>query len=98
MSLKETNRFGRVPSAVPQEVAYPALFHFRIITEVQSFAEPDLVKLLEAYTVTAPLSASRASSAGRYHAYSVSVEIQSQAELHAFDAALKRVSGVRMVL
>ena len=98
MSLKETNRFDRATDSAPQEVEYPALFHFRIIAELQAFVEADLVALLAAYKVAAPLSASRASSAGRYHACSVSVEIRSRVELHDFDAALKRVPGVRMVL
>lgn len=81
-----------------REVVYPAEFHFRVIVEVASFAEAELVAVVAGYKETAPLSASRASAAGRYHAYSVSVAFGSQAELHAFDAALKRVPGVRMVL
>ena len=80
------------------KVEYPATFHFRVIVEPGAFVESELAAMLAAYKVTEPLAASRASSAGRYQAYSVSVEIQSQDELHAFDAALKQVSGVRMVL
>jgi len=98
MSLQETNRFNRPPCSASRELVYPALFHFRVITDVATFAESDLVALLAAYKVVEPLAASRVSSAGRYQAYSVSVEIQTQSELHAFDAALKRVPGVRMVL
>ena len=98
MSLKEFNRFDRPPSVAPLEVVYPTQVHVRIITEVGRFEESLLVEVMAAYKVTAPLSVSRASSAGRYHAYSVSVEVQSQAELHGFDAALKKVPGVRMVL
>lgn len=79
-------------------MSYPAEFHFRIIVEVESSVVTALTALLAAYRVTAPLTASRVSSAGRYHAYSVSVEIRSQAELCAFDAAVKQVPGVRMLL
>jgi putative lipoic acid-binding regulatory protein len=80
-------------------VAYPAEFHFRIIVEAAAAeAEAGVNRVLAGYRVTAPLAVSQASSAGRYCSYSVSVEIRSRAELHALDAALKRVPGVRMVL
>jgi len=98
MSLLESNRFDRGPAAPAVEVAYPAVFHFRIIAERALFAAAALDACLEAYAVVAPLALSRASAEGRYDAYGVSVEIQSQAELHAFDAAVKQVAGVRMVL
>jgi putative lipoic acid-binding regulatory protein len=99
MSISESNRFAPTQRAVQEQtVAYPAEFHFRIITEADVAVEATLGVMLAAYRVTAPLASSRASTAGRYHAYSVSVEIQSQAELHAFDGALKQVPGVRMVL
>ena len=98
MSLLETNRFDRKPASAPESVAYPAEFHFRIIADVQPSAEAGLCGALAVYKVTAPLAPSQVSSGGRYKAFSVSVEIQSQAELHAFDAAVKRVPGVRMLL
>lgn len=98
MSISESNRFARTQRAVQdQSVTYPAEFHFRIIVEAAA-DETALGVMLAAYQVTTPLTASQASSAGRYRAYSVSVEIRSQAELHAFDAAVKQVPGVRMVL
>ena len=98
MSLKETNRFERAPASIPQEVVYPAQFHFRIITEAKGFDEACLVAAVAAYKVTGPLTPSRTSSEGRYRAYSMSIEIQMQTELQEIDVALKRVPGVRMVL
>jgi putative lipoic acid-binding regulatory protein len=99
MSISESNRFARTQRAVQEQaVTYPAVFHFRIIVEAESSDATALGVVLAEYRVTAPLAASRASAEGRYQAYSVSVEIQSQAELHAFDAAVKRVPGVRMML
>jgi len=98
MSLKEPNRFERVPASVPQAVVYPAQFHFRIITEAVGFNEARLVAAMAPYQVTVPLAVSRSSTAGRYRAYSLSVEIRNQAELREIDGALKRVPGVRMVL
>ena len=82
----------------PKTVEYPATFHFRVIAEPGAFNQTELDAVLAAYKVLAPLAASRVSSAGRYQAYSVSVEIQSQEALHVLDAALKQVPGVRMVL
>lgn len=99
MSISASNRFVRTGlPAQEQAVSYPAEFHFRIIVEIEPAVKTALEALMATYRVTAPLTASRASSAGRYHAYGVSVEIQSQAELQAFDAAVKRVPGVRMLL
>ena len=99
MSIKVPDTFARKPPVQNQELVYPAEFSFRIIVDAAAIeVEAALCAAVSAYTVTTPLTASRASSAGRYLAYGVSVEIQSQSELHAFDAAVKRVPGVRMLL
>ncbi len=98
MSLVEKDRFDRVRASAQQEVAYPAEFHFRIIVEAQSSAEDALKALLAVYRVTVPLASSQASATGRYQAFSVSVTMRSRDEMHAFDAAVKQVPGVRMLL
>jgi putative lipoic acid-binding regulatory protein len=98
MSIHIPHRVNPAGESAPKQVEYPATFHFRVIVEPQTFDETALAALLAAYRVVEPLAVSQASSAGRYRAYSVSVEIESQAALHAFDAALKSVPGVRMVL
>ena len=77
---------------------YPATFHFRIITEPPVFVEAEAAALLVAYKVVEPLTQSRCSSAGRYRAYSLSVEMRNLEEMESFDAALKKLRGVRMVL
>ncbi|MDD3544857.1 MAG: DUF493 domain-containing protein [Kiritimatiellae bacterium] len=81
-----------------QGLEYPATFHFRIITEPPGFVEAEVIALLAAFKVVVPLKPSRGSSGGRYRAYSVSVEMRSREEMHGFDASLKKVRGVRMVL
>ena len=98
MSLVEKDRFARLPQTAPDELTYPAEFHFRIIAEAQSCAETALKALVAAYRVTAPLATSQASATGRYQAFSVSVTMRSRDEMHAFDAAVKQVPGVRMLL
>jgi len=86
------------PPQPPKEVKYPALFHFRIITETEAHAEQALIQAVSAYQVKAPVAASHASSAGRYNAFSVSILMQSRLEMEQFDAAVKKVPGVRMVV
>lgn len=81
-----------------QGLEYPATFHFRIITEPSVFAKAVVDVVLSTVKVVEPLTLSRGSSGGRYQAYSVSVEMQSREEMHGFDAELKKVRGVRMVL
>ena len=98
MSIKVPDTFSQKNAPQNQELAFPAEFHFRIITDAEADAEAALCAAVAAYKVTSPLTASRTSSAGRYRAYCVSVEIQSQSEHHAFDATVKRVPGVRMLL
>ena len=96
MSVRVSDGEKRDP--VAQQVEYPATFHFRVSVDASACSEPLLAAVLTAFRVVEPLSASRTSSQGRYHAYSVSVVMQTPEELCALDVALKRVPGVRMVL
>lgn len=98
MSLQENNPFNRSRGEPPVEVSYPAEFHFRIIAEAQMAAGSKLREAVAGYRVTAPLTASRQSTAGRYEAFSLSVMIQDRDELNELDAAMKKVPGVRLVL
>ena len=82
----------------PQELDYPALFHFRIITETEAQSEQALLQVVTPYHVKAPLTSVRASDAGRYTAFSISILMQSRLEMETFDAAIKKVPGVRMLL
>jgi putative lipoic acid-binding regulatory protein len=91
----------RNTSPAPQlqgEVEYPALFHFRIITDTDAQAEQSLLQAVKSFQVTDPLVSARASSAGHYTAFAVSITMQSRTEMEAFDAVIKKVPGVRMVL
>jgi len=80
------------------ELEYPAQFHFRIITDAGGGAEPALAEAVSAYQVTAPLAPSRSSPGGLYTAYSVSILMQSREQMEAFDAAIRKIKGVRMLL
>jgi len=92
------NPSNKTNTQVPKEVEYPALFHFRIITETEARAEPALLLAVSSYQVKAPLTSVRASAAGRYTAFSISILMQSRLEMETFDAAIKKVPGVRMLL
>jgi len=83
---------------IVQGLEYPAQFHFRIITDSEVSIEPVLMEALGAYQVTSPLTHSRASSGGRYTAYSVSIIMQSREEMETFDVVIKKIPGVRMLL
>lgn len=95
--LQKNNPFQK-SEETPQELAYPALFHFRIIAEVAMQVEPHLEQVVARYTVKVPLQAARASASGHYVAFSVSIEMQSREQMVAFDGEVKRISGVKMVL
>jgi len=90
----------RIPQqdAVPQELAYPAQFHFRVITDAAEGMEAALAAAARAYEVTSPLTPSRASAGGHYMAYAISVLMQSREQMEAFDAAIRSIPGVRMLL
>ncbi len=77
---------------------YPAVFHHRIIVESGRCGADELNAVLAAFKVVEPLAESNRSASGGYCGYSVAIEMRDQAELHAFDKAVKEIPGVRMVL
>jgi len=83
---------------IAQGLEYPAQFHFRVITDSETSIEPALADALGVYQVTSPLVRSRVSPGGRYTAYSVSIIMQSREEMEVFDATIKKIPGVRMLL
>ncbi len=98
MSIRVNDTFKRADPAGNGESAYPAEYHMRVIVEAASDAEGALCAVVSAFRVTAPLRPSNTSSGGRYRAFGVSVAFNDRTEHEAFDAAVKRVSGVRMIL
>ena len=77
---------------------YPAVQNFRIITDAAVISESALKAALSGYDVVSPLAKGRASSAGKYIVYEVSVRLTSRAEHFAVDGAIKAVSGVKILL
>jgi putative lipoic acid-binding regulatory protein len=79
--------------------AYPAVFHFRIIVEAGAAGAEELTAAAAPYRVTSAVAPSASSPAsGRYRSFAVSVNLASRAEMAAFDADVRRVPGVRMLL
>jgi len=75
---------------------YPAECHLSVITDGREGMEAAIRAALSPYAVTAGLTAGKAS--GKYTAWRVSVRVDSREELHAVDAAVRSIPGVRMVL
>ncbi|MCL2104444.1 MAG: DUF493 domain-containing protein [Kiritimatiellaeota bacterium] len=80
------------------ELKYPAQFHFRIIADSGVDIRPGLAQVVSAYQVTTPLAPSHVSPEGRYAAYAVSILMQSRDEMETFDAAVRKIPGVHMLL
>ncbi|MDX9868174.1 MAG: DUF493 family protein [Kiritimatiellia bacterium] len=91
-------RKNRADAPAPQTSAYPAEFHFRILTETAADAGAELAGRIAAYRVTSPLAVSQDSRAGRYRAFRVSVRLEDREEHLRLDAEIKQVPGVRLVL
>ena len=100
MGFFEKDRFEKknFQTQQNQEVVYPAVFHFRVIVEPDSFDKKSLDEVLLAYEVVQTLALSRASSSGRFQAYGVSLKLKSFEELESASARMKVVPGVRMLL
>ena len=80
------------------KLEYPAVFHFRVIAEASLFVAEKLDALLADYKIVEPPAQAANSNAGRYLSCAVSIEMQSQEQLHAFDEAVRGLPGVRMLL
>ena len=82
-----------------QQLQYPVECHMSVIVESgREGTERALQDALVAFKVTAPLSKGATVSSGRYHAWRVTVKVNSSEELHAVDKILRAVKGVRMVV
>ena len=81
-----------------EKYVYPAVHHFRVITDAEVATEAAITEALGAYEVVSPLARGRSSSGGRYLVFEVSVRLSSRAEHFAVDAAIKGVEGVRILL
>lgn len=97
-SKKMKLKTNKTDSSSQETLAYPACFHFRILADTEAHVESELLQVVNTFQVIEQLVPARASTAGRYTAYGVSIMMQSRAEMVAFDAAVKQVRGVRMVL
>ncbi|MCL1920979.1 MAG: DUF493 domain-containing protein [Kiritimatiellaeota bacterium] len=81
-----------------RELEYPAQFHFRVITDAVEGMETTLAEAVGTYEVTLPLARARASAGGRYTAYAVSILMRNREEMETFDATIRKIPGVRMLL
>ena len=80
------------------EVQYPAEFHFGIICESNADVIEAINVIANEYTITQKLTSSNTSVSGKYQSYSISIIFDSRTEMIRFDAGIKAVPGVRMLL
>ena len=81
-----------------EKFKFPVTAHYRIIVHS---AEKDLEttqRLFDGFDLVEPVREMRASSGGRYASFSVSVRFGGRDEMSRFDAQLKFVPGLKMVL
>ena len=85
--------------AVPDPaMIYPAECHFRIIVTADFSTDAQLLQVLEACEITAPLAPGNVSKGGTFRSLQVTVRLKSRAELVRLDGEMRAVAGVRMVL
>lgn len=77
---------------------YPAVHHFKVIVDSAAFQEAALHTELANHDVRKPLARGRASSGGKYTTYEVSIHFVDRASHHRFDAAVKAIAGVKILL
>lgn len=82
---------------VDESKVYPAIHHFKVISDA-SIVEEALRASLSAFDVRSPLVKGRSSSGGKYVTYGVSVHFEDRATHLKFDAEIKSVPGVRVLL
>lgn len=82
-----------------QDLKFPVVWHYRIITEAASGSCPEqLQAVLDAVAGGVKLQPSRDSKGGRYRAYSAPVTVNSREELENVSNKLAAVEGVRFLL
>ena len=77
---------------------YPALHHFKVITDAATVREELLLAVLEGFDVRSPLTRGHASKGGKYVTYDVSIHFPDRATHHKFHAAMKAAPSVKILL
>ncbi|MDA3927249.1 MAG: DUF493 family protein [Kiritimatiellae bacterium] len=86
------------PDLQPEQVEYPAEFHFRIICDSSADLIDSINMIACKYTVTQDLNASKTSTSGKYLSYSISIIFDSRPQMISFDMEMKSLPGLRMLL
>lgn len=77
---------------------YPAVHDFRVIFDAAVDIERALLDALEPFEVVSPPTRGRSSSGGKYLVFQLSARLNSRAEHHALDAAVRGIDGVKILL
>ncbi len=77
---------------------YPALHHFKVITDASVNCEENLKAVLSGHDVRIPPTRGKESAGGKYVSYDISVFVVTRAEHHAIHSGLKGVPGVKILI
>jgi len=81
-----------------QELEYPVLCHFKIITEDLKNMHFVIETVLLQLGVKDPVQAGNRSAKGKYITYNVSIMVESKEHMYKIDQALREIEGVKVVL
>ncbi len=81
-----------------EELQFPLDCQFRIIAENREGMHFVIETILIEQGVTAPLEPQNLSHGGKYQSYLVMVRVESRDHMGRIDAALRNITGVKMVL
>ena len=80
------------------ELKFPVVAHQRLIVVAEKRDDAATKAAFAGFDLIEPVAESRASSGGKYVAYSLSVRLKDRAEMARLDAAIAAVPGLKMCL
>lgn len=81
-----------------EKLEYPVVAHHRVIVKAEAKDPALLQRLFADFELVEPIAEANASSSGKYVSFAVSARFRDAAEMARFDAQLKLVPGLKMVL
>jgi len=81
-----------------EELKFPVVAHHRIIVNADEKDVKATAALFANFELVEPVTEARASAGGKYASLGVSVRLRDREEMARFDAQLRLVPGLKMVL
>jgi len=81
-----------------EEIKFPVQCYFKVIAESSAAGmKKSISEALAALDIAVPIEGGNQSSGAHYDTYNMSILVQTKQEMSDIDAALRKISGVRMV-